>query len=199
MYRYQPLLFQPVPTLLRFSLTETLEEVRAAHFPDLAGEEVEVRIAAERALAFISNGFMGRGRHLVVFHPILNHPQTPIEVVRFICKHELTHIVRPPHVHEGRYEAHPPEFWEFEAEIGPERFAVWAWIYENLNRCARNTATGYRVTRRWRASRETPRTPYTPSLPFNGERWAHICPDDGAQLQLPPDWVTRPLPVGVRG
>ena len=197
MYRLQPLLFQPVPSLTGFSLTEMVEEVRSVHFPELEGDHVEVRFAAEHPLAYVATGFMGQRKHLVVFHPVLNHPQTPIEVLRFICKHELTHLVRPPRFVDGYYYAHPPEFWDHEAEIGPERFAVWAWIHHNLNGCAGNTVTGYRVRAKWRTFREAPRTPYTPELPFHGERWDRICPGGGSQMQLPPDWVARPLPMNA--
>jgi hypothetical protein len=195
MYRYQPLLFQPVPSLLGFSLTGMIEEVRAAHFPELDEDQVEVRFAADGPLAYVERSFMGWGKHLVVFHPVLNHPHTPSEVLRFIGKHELTHLVCPPRAYGRWYEPHPPEFWEHEAEVGPERYAVWQWIHTNLRKCARNTAGGYRVGRTWQALREAPRTPYTPSLPFNGERWDRVCPGDGAQLQLPPDWPARPLPI----
>jgi hypothetical protein len=154
---------------------------------------------AEAPLAYIARAFMGRDRHLVVFHPVLNHRQTPVEVLRFLAKHELTHIVRPPRLIDGYGETHPPEFWEHEAEIGPERYAAWAWIYKNLGRCLRRGDQGIRVTGKWRAIRETARTPYMPSLPFNGERWERICPGGGAQLHLPPDWVRRPMPLRDAG
>jgi hypothetical protein len=193
--RYQPLLFQPDRSLVGCSLTSILEEMRATLFPELEGQEIEVRIAAEGPLAYVEREFMGPGRHLVVFHPVLNNPQTPIEVLRFIAKHELTHLVCPPRMLAGRIATHYPEFWVREAAVGPERHAVWAWVYRNFRRCARHTRLGYNVSRKWVALRESPRTPYTPSLPFNGERcWESICPEDGAQLQLPPDWPTRPLP-----
>jgi hypothetical protein len=193
MDRYQPLLFQPVPSLLRYSLSELVEEVRATHFPELQ-DLVEVRFAAELRLAYMAWDFMGRGRHLVVFHPALNHPDTPVEVLRFIAKHELLHIVTPPRMIGPAVATHPPEFWEREFLIGPERYAVWAWIRKNIAR-SRGRQEGYCVSAEWKRRRERPRTPYTPSLPFNGERWERICPEAGAQLQLPPDWAARPLPL----
>jgi len=45
-YRYQPLLFDPVPSLLGYSLAELLEEVRAAYFPELAFPELEGALEA---------------------------------------------------------------------------------------------------------------------------------------------------------
>jgi hypothetical protein len=192
--RFQPLLFQPVPSLPRFAFSEVLEEVRATFFPEIE-QEVELRIAAETALASIRTHFMGRDRHLVVVHPALNHTGTPYEVVRFILKHELIHVVRRPRTVDGWYEPHPPEFWELEFEIAPERYAAWAWLHANLGRCMRHGTYGICVTLRWRTLRETARTPYTPSLPFNPERFEQLCPAGGAQLQLPPEWAARPLPI----
>jgi hypothetical protein len=197
MYRYQPLLFQPVPSVLGYPVSSLLEEVRATWFPEIE-DTIEARFAAAGPLAYVDPGFMGRGRHLVVFHPVLNHPQTPVEVMRFVCKHELTHIVCPPRMVGGRYNAHPPEFWDHEATVGPEHDAVWHWVYRNLNSCTRHTPLGFRVGRRWRLLEAKPRTPYTPLLPFNGERWDRVCPGDGGQLRLPPDWAPRPLPMIYR-
>ena len=194
MFRYQPLLFQPVPSLLGYSLSELVEETRAVHFPDIE-DHIEVRFAAESPLAYIASAFMGRDRHLVVFHPVLNNPGTPIEVICFIAKHELTHLRCPPRVVDGWWEMHPPEFWEHEAEIGPERHAVWAWTQRALGKCLSHDEHGFRVSGRWRTMREMRRPPYTPSLPFNGERWERVCPEGGAQLHLPPDWVKRPMPI----
>jgi hypothetical protein len=199
MYRLQPLLFQPVPSLLGYSLSELVEEVRSVHFPEIE-ERVEVRFAAETPLASMTYHFMGRDKHLMRFHPVLNHPGTPVEVLRFITKHELTHIVRPPQFIERRWQSHPPEFWEHEYAIAPERYAAWHWIHANLARGLRRGRHdgSIRVTKRWHGLTESPRAPYTPTLPFNGERWERVCPGDGSQLLLPPDWAVRPLPVARR-
>lgn len=158
-----------------------------------------MRFAASGPLAYIATGFMGPERHLIVFHPVLNHPQTPVEVVRFIAKHELIHLVYPPAWIDFSLEMHSPAFWAMEAAVGPERFAVWSWIHQNLRSCAHNTRWGFGVNRRWHAISGTPRTPYTPELPFNGERWDRVCPGTGAQMRLPPDWPARPLPMEACG
>jgi len=174
-----------------------LEEVRAVHFPEL-DDSMEVRFAADGPLAYIQAGFMGRGRHMVAFHPVLNHPQTPVEVMRFLCKHELTHLACPPRMHGGRYDTHPPEFWDAEEIIGPERHAVWHWLHANLKGCTRHTDIGYRVYRGWKDMRARERTPYMPQLPFNGEQWDRICPDEGSQMRMSPDWIARPLPAAAK-
>jgi hypothetical protein len=121
----QPLLFQPFERQAPFSFAEVVDETRAAWFPELEGE-VETRVAALPSLASVWFHRMGFERHVVVFHPVLNRPDMPVEVVRFIAKHELTHLRVPA-------AGHPPEFWEAELAAGPERFAVWAWLNRNLN------------------------------------------------------------------
>jgi len=194
MDRYQPYLFQPVESRLGYSISGLLEEVRAAWFPDI-DDRIEVRFHATGPLAYIANWFMGPTTQLVVFHPVLNHPGTPAEVLRFIAKHELTHIVRPPRTIGGEYESHPPEFWAHEAAVGPERRAVWRWVHQSLRSCAFESPRGFRVDRRWRALTERQRTPFSPELPFNGEQWDRACPGEGSQLRLPPDWAPRPLPL----
>lgn len=185
---HQPLLFQPVASELSFSLTHVVEQVRAVHFKGIE-HELEVRVAEAGPLAFISHDFMGEQSNLIVFHPVLNHRLTPVEVVRFIAKHELTHIVCPGSFIDGVYESHDKEFWEHEAAIGPERDAVWGWINRNLRRCLRRTPHGLQVTRRWQDFRDKARTPYEPMLPFQYGRWEPACPGDGAQLRLPASWV----------
>jgi hypothetical protein len=142
---------------------------------------------------------MGRDRHLIVFHPVLNNSGTPVEALRFIAKHELAHLRCPPRF-VGRYwEMHPTEFWELEAEIGPQSYAVWAWVHRALSTCLRYDNNGLRVTGQWRPMRNTGRAPYTPGLPFDGVRWERVCPEGGAQLHLPPDWVRRPMPLQELG
>ena len=200
MYRFQPLLFQPVENRAAFSFSDIVEQERAVTFPAIS-ERVEVRFAAEGALASIRSHFMGRDRHLVVFHPVLNHPETPETVIRFIARHELTHIICPPRLVLGEWEQHPPEFWEHEYSVAPERFACWHWIYENLRGVQRQTRKRFRVTRSWHSIDSRPRTPYTPHLPLDAQRWEHTCPEDGLlhgpQLLLPPDWAPGPLPAAM--
>ncbi|MEX0783837.1 MAG: hypothetical protein WD557_14430 [Dehalococcoidia bacterium] len=188
MQRLQPYLFQPVPSRLPFSLNDVVEEVRASLFPEVE-ERVEVRITTEtRSIAAIWYHLMGRDRHVVAFHPLLNHPEMPIEIIRFIAKHELTHIVRPGDEDDG----HPPAFWAHEYHVAPERWAAWHWIHANLGRYARLTQWGFRVFRTW--PRLEALGPFTPGLLLQDDRWAFATPDDG-QMQLPPTWAPRPLPL----
>ena len=195
MQRFQPFLFKPIPSEVGFDLDAMVEEVRAAFFAEIE-DRYEVRIGRSRGspLACIWYNLMGRGQHVIYFHPVLNHPGTPREVLAFIAKHELTHAVRPDV--SGQYDGHPPEFWEHEFRVGPERFAAWHWIYENVGACLRRDRGRLRVRRQWRTLQPAMRTPYTPHLPFEGNLFEQYCPEGGAQMRLPPDWATRPAPMG---
>ena len=186
----QPLLFQPFETETPYSFSRVVDEVRAVRFPGIE-DEVEVRLGAAGSLACIWYHRMGRGRHVIVFHPILNRADTPIEVVRFIAKHELTHILHQ----EG---GHPPCFWEDELRVGPERFAAWAWVHANMGRQVRETRWGMRVVRSWRRTVRPAFAPYTPHLPFDDVPWRVLCPEGGAQLRFLPEWSAGPAPLESR-
>jgi hypothetical protein len=174
----QPLLFQPFERRTPFSFGALVDETRAIWFPELECE-IETRIVALSSLASVWYHRMGIDRHVVVFHPLLNRPDIPLEVVRLIAKHELTHIRLPG-------QGHSPEFWKTELAAGPERFAVWAWLHCNLYPPLRATRWGTNVI--WRWQRSQPRTvgPYTPHLPFDDPPWHVLCPEGGAQLRLVP-------------
>ncbi len=185
MQKYQPFLFRPVPSEVGFDLDAMVEEIRAAFFPEIS-DRYEVRIGRSRGspLACIWYNLMGHGQHVIYFHPVLNHPATPREVLAFIAKHELTHAVIPGD--------HPPEFWQHEFTVGPERWAAWRWIYDNLGSCLRRDNGRLSVRRQWRRLQPARRTPYVPHLPFEGDIFAHYCPEGGAQMRFPPDWANRP-------
>jgi hypothetical protein len=131
---------------------------------------------------------MGFERHVMVFHPILNRPDVPVDVVRFIAKHELTHLVVPG-------PGHPPAFFEHELAVGPERFAVWSWVNANLDGPLRQTRWGLAVLRSWRRRVRPAFTPYTPHLPFDDVPWQVLCPEGGAQLRFPPGWSQGSAPL----
>ena len=65
MYRFQPLLFQPVENVAPFSFTEVVEQERAATFPEIP-QRVEVRIVAEGPLASLVS--KAASNQLSVFH-----------------------------------------------------------------------------------------------------------------------------------
>ena len=86
-------------------------------------------------------------------HQILNHSAVPIEIVDLICKHELLHLEVPPRVVDGKETNHPPEFWEREKAICPEREKSWEWIWRHLGSCLRHRPKlkEIDVTRNWKA------------------------------------------------
>lgn len=183
----QPLLFQPVQTVAPFSFSRLVDETRAIWFPEIEGT-VEVRFGSFGPLASTWFHRMGWDNHIIMFHPILNRPDIPIEVVRFIAKHELTHLLHP----EG---GHPPCFWEDELRVGPERFAVWAWLHANFRNPVKGTRWGIRVLRTWRRRTPARLAPYMPHLPFDDPPWRVLCPEGGAQLRFLPDWSAGPAPL----
>jgi len=183
----QPLLFQPFERKTPFAFSEVVEETRATWFPEV-DSDIEVRVAALGPLASIWYHRMGYERHIVVFHPVLNRPDVPIEVVRFIAKHELTHALLPR-------EDHTPSFWERELEAAPERFAVWAWLHRNLYPPLRETRWGLAVLRSWQKHASRPLGPYMPHLPFDDPPWKVLCPEGGSQLRFQPTWSSGPAPL----
>lgn len=187
MQRYQPLLFQPVPSELGYELGHLVEETRAAYFSQLTNR-FEVRIGRVKGspLACISYHLMGAGEHVLFFHPALNHPETPREIIVFIAKHELTHALFP-----GR--GHDADFWTHELYVAPERYAAWHWIYENFRPALRRRPTGeVSLHRSWRKLLPASRGPYTPGLPFEKDPFAELCPEGGAQMRMPPNWDLHP-------
>ncbi len=183
----QPLLFQPVETVTPFSFSRVIDEARSIWFPEM-DDDVETRIASIGPLASIWSHRMGRERHIVVFHPILNRPDVPYEVVRFIAKHELTHIAVPG-------AGHSRAFWEKEHEISPEQRACWIWINANLGRACAHNAVGLWMRHAWRERVARSFAPYTPHLPFEDAPWSTLCPGGGAQLRFDPVWSHGPAPL----
>jgi predicted metal-dependent hydrolase len=62
-------------------------------------------------------------------HDILNRPATPAQVFRHILIHELIHLTVEPREVDQKVTDHPPEFWEIERRLSPERKQVWHWIW----------------------------------------------------------------------
>jgi hypothetical protein len=188
----QPLLFRPAESETGFDFGAVLNETRAVWFPEL-GDEVEVRIGAHGPLAFVSQHVMGVRRHVVVFHSVLNQAGVPVEVIRFLSKHELTHIVTPPVLEPWGWESHHEGFWRHERAVGPEHHAVWSWLYANLRPVLTQRRQGIGVYSTWRRRAAGLRLgPYMPNLPFEEVPWERLCPEGGAQLRLPPEWTWRP-------
>lgn len=182
----QPLLFQPYERQTTFAFSRIVDEVRAVWFPEL-DVEIEARIDAVGPLASVWYHRMGHDRHVVIFHPVLNRPDVPEEVVRFIAKHEVAHIsvLRP---------GHPPEFWAKESEVAPERVAAWRWIFANFGQAFASNGYGIWLRNDWGRRLKRELGPYMPHLPLEDPPFSVLCPEGGAQLRFEPTWSAAPAP-----
>ena len=93
-------------------------------------------------------------RGFIRIHEVLNRADTPREVIEFILIHELLHIEIRPREIDGKRVMHPPEFWEAEARLYPQRQLIWAWFYFALERWLRDDEKreGMMVRRGWHAT-----------------------------------------------
>ena len=106
-----------------------VEEVRRLHLPTLAASP-DWYFVDQGPLACID-----ADSGTIYVHNVLNHADSPTEVLRFIAKHELLHLIVSPSLVAGRMKDHPPEFWHQERAIAPEGSEMWAWIWLNLGSC----------------------------------------------------------------
>jgi len=85
-------------------------------------------------------------------HSILNHQDTPEEVILFVIKHELLHLLIPPRETKKRLVNHPPEFLEREESISPEYSLIWNWLYFHFPFCLKvhKRKEQVIVTREWK-------------------------------------------------
>ena len=146
---------RPYLNFTAFSVRGVLDEVRRQHFAELH-HDVEFR--------FVNRGTLGcicfaDDTARIYAHQVLNHKDTPTEVISLICKHELLHLVIPSTTVRDREVQHPPEFWAREREIAPERKLAWAWIWTNLWSCLKHRPRLERidVLPKWRESLSWPR------------------------------------------
>jgi hypothetical protein len=72
---------------------------------------------------------------LICLHEILNSPDVPEQVFRHILIHELIHLVVAPREVDGKLTAHPPEFWQLESDLSPNRHGTWEWLWVQFSSC----------------------------------------------------------------
>ncbi len=121
----------PELSWLGFSVDDLLAEVRETTFPRLKARP-RWRFARTGPLACVEDDSDGAD---IWLHTLLNHPETPERVLRFILIHELLHLEVPSREVEGKWCSHPPEFWARERELCPDRRLMWLWIYMNFDDC----------------------------------------------------------------
>ena len=62
---------------------------------------------------------------IIKMHSLLNHQQTPLEIIRLIFIHECLNLLVWPREIGGKVISHPPEFWEKEEQYIPDRHICW--------------------------------------------------------------------------
>ncbi|TXT49281.1 MAG: hypothetical protein FD137_744 [Spirochaetes bacterium] len=111
--------------LFSFDMYEVLEEAKGK-FTDKVFNPVDVFIIKQATLACIQ---MDGTRQAISLHRLLNHCETPREIIKFIFIHELIHIIIPSELNGGKIVMHTVKFWEEEKRIIPERNLYWGWMY----------------------------------------------------------------------
>mgnify|MGYP001302722500 FL=1 len=101
-------------------------------FPKTESKRIYVYVQSQPALASVRYNDQSADIHV---HSVLNHPHTPKEVMMFIFRHELLHLEIPSRVVEGKSTSHPPEFWDAERSLCPERTIAWIWLKLVLFAC----------------------------------------------------------------
>lgn len=145
----------PELSLFSFDIYATLGNA-ARQFPELAGKSLKVWIRRQKTLACI---FIGDNACDIFLHSVLNHNNTPEQVMHFIFTHELLHTRIPGRVVDGVMKQHPPEFWEAEKLLVPERPIYWFWIHLYLGECIRSDKKleATIVKRNWKKSMDSRR------------------------------------------
>lgn len=65
----------------------------------------------------------------IMIHTILNNSETPQDVIAYIIKHELLHLIISPRMIDGKMTSHPPEFYEEQTKISPEGDEIFFWLF----------------------------------------------------------------------
>src|SRR5947199_378138 len=99
---------RPNLCFLPFSPSELLSTIHDELFPD-----VRYRIRH----CFVDRGPLAcitatNDGYAIYTHQLLNHPDTPRELMSMIVKHELLHLRVPSVLQDGVWESHPLQFWQ---------------------------------------------------------------------------------------
>lgn len=122
---------QPNLPLVPFSVSELINVTRQL-IPDVR-HHVQLKFVSYGPLACVVHD---EADATIFVHQLLNHPDTPREVMTMVIKHELLHLCFPSPV-DGHGTDHPPEYREAEKAITPELDSAWLWIYGNYAECVK--------------------------------------------------------------
>lgn len=138
-----------------YGVREILHSYTSQMLPDLA-EPIEVYSVNRGPLACIqTSGFTST----IFSHQILNHSETPIEVFHLVCVHLLLHLLIPARLINGKLTNYPPEYWEAEKRVYPQRRDAWDWIWVNLSDCIKRNPRkeSIEVLARWKKTWSIPK------------------------------------------
>jgi len=138
----------PEIQFVAYSIYELVNIVKDQFFSDI-NHKVSINFFYQRPLACIQHNDESAS---IKMHSILNHKETPKEVILFVIKHELLHLAIPPRVIKKRLVKHPPEFFEREKFISPEYELIWRWLDYNFFHCLKvcNRKEQVLVTSEWK-------------------------------------------------
>ena len=124
-------LLQPQLPVCDPAIGALLYQILEAHFPENTTPPA-IFFGRTPTLAHIENSQSESGASIWMHHA-LNDPATPDYVFSHVLKHELLHTRIPPREVEGKWSAHPPEFWEEENRIAkPDKIRAWEWLCDNF-------------------------------------------------------------------
>jgi len=127
--RLQVVRQQPLLSFACASLNELAEEIRQRHFP---------KLPSVPAIHFVESGTLAclvespNRPPRICLHAVLNNDDVPHCVYAFVLKHELLHLQVQSREIDGKMVSHPPEFFDLERQIAPERDEAWKWICRTL-------------------------------------------------------------------
>lgn len=138
---------EPELPIFDFSLPTLLGKVRG-DFPGLVSKRVTVWLRIQPTLATVH---LDGDEVVIDLHAVLNHAQTPEQVIGFILRHELLHMIIPTREVDGHVTSHPPEFWDVERNF-PDRVPALNWFFVSLGSCLRRDKKleCIFVTRKWK-------------------------------------------------
>ena len=115
---------EPEIPIFDFCLPTLLGKV-VGGFPELPPGRITVWLRNQPTLSTVT---VTDDEAVINLHAVLNHDQTPEQVIGFILRHELLHIIFPAREVDGRQTHHPPEFRHAEHYFA-DRVAAWNWLW----------------------------------------------------------------------
>lgn len=142
-------------------LRAVLDQVRRDRVPAPQGK-ISILFVVQEPLACIQHD---QTTAEILLHNLLNTSETPTAVFRHILTHEMLHLVIPGRSIDGKHTSHPPEFFEQEIALAPERDESNTWIRMNFGDFLKDhkTREGFIVKRGWHAIMDTPRASWEQS------------------------------------